>query len=751
MTPLLPLLREMLEAGASDLFLAEGRPPARRVDGKVSVTLHEPTAREALAELMTSVLRPAQREAFDRLGDVDVGLTLPEIGRFRFHFHVQRGALGAVVRAVPSGQVSFEELSLPGSLRELAEAPRGLVLVTGATGSGKSTTVAAMIHHVNSTFERHIVSLEDPIEFVHEDMLSFVTQREIGSDTPDFAAGLRNVLREAPDVILIGEMRDADTVRVALSAALTGHLVLSTLHTIDATQTLQRMLGYFPEHLRAQVATDLALCLQGIAAQRLVPRAGGDGRVPAVELLLATPAVRRLLREQRVDELAEVMALGHGMETFNGALTSLFKRGLITHETGIAYATSPDEFRLATLGMGRSAAVPGGDDAEDAAGEAQGSTGPVDMHALLTLAMESGASDLHLVAGCRPLFRVDGRLTPLDGGPATTRLLSAAVVRRLLMSVFTHAQRERFDLEHELDFAISVTGGHRFRVNAHMQRGTAAAAIRLIPSEVPKVGALGLPPVVFDLATRHQGLVLVTGPTGSGKSTTLAAMIDLINETRNCHVITIEDPIEFVHENRVATIEQRELGPDTASFAAALKYILRQDPDVILVGEMRDQETIAAALTAAETGHLVLGTLHSNDAPQTIDRIVDIFPPHQQQQIRVQVASELIAVIAQRLLRRADGKGRVAAFEVMTGTAAVRRLIRDSKAHQLQSAMETAGGEGMITMDRWVTELVRRGVVTREEGAPYLRAPAAQAPAQPIAAAQQATRAQAGDADRRGR
>jgi twitching motility protein PilT len=415
-----------------------------------------------------------------------------------------------------------------------------------------------------------------------------------------------------------------------------------------------------------------------------------------------------------------VMALGRGMETFNGALTSLFERGLITHETGAAYATSPDEFRLATLGMGRSASVAGDDD--DALGD--DAAGPVDMHALLTLAMTSGASDLHLVAGRRPMFRIAGRLTPLDGGP---KPLSPAVVRRLLTSVFTHAQRERFDLEHELDFALTVTGGHRFRVNAHMQRGTAAAAIRLIPSQVPKVGALGLPPIVFDIATRHQGLVLVTGPTGSGKSTTLAAVIDLINETRNCHVITIEDPIEFVHEDRAATIEQRELGPDTASFAAALKYILRQDPDVILVGELRDQETIAAALTAAETGHLVLATLHANDAPQTIDRIVDIFPPHQQQQVRVQVASELCAVIAQRLLRRADGQGRVAAFEVMIGTPAVRRLIRDSKAHQLQSAMETAGSDGMITLDKWVMELVRRGIVTRDEGAPYLRTPASQA------------------------
>jgi twitching motility protein PilT len=708
------LLREMVAAGASDLFLAEGRPPAWRVDGMVTVTLHPPPPREHLEELLASVARPAQREAFERNGDLDVGRAIPGLGRFRFHFHVQRGALGAVVRAVPSGQLSFEALGLPPGVQALADTPRGLVLVTGSTGSGKSTTVAAMIHHVNSTCSKHIVTLEDPIEFVHEDMLSLVTQREIGSDTPDFGAGLRNVLREAPDVILVGEMRDAETMNIALSAALTGHLVISTLHTTDARQTLQRILGYFPEHMREQVCMDLSLCLEGVVAQRLVPRAGDAGRVPAVEILLGTPAVRRLLREQRVDEIADVMVQGHGMETFNGALVRLFQAGLITHETGAAYAANPDEFHLATRGIERGSAV-------IAAGidELPVDAGGLDMQTLLSAALRLGASDLHLIAGSPPLFRIHGKLGAREG----TAKLTPGGVRRLLFSVFDHAQRERFDLEHELDFALSIKGGHRFRVNAHTQRGTAAAAIRLIPSAIPDIDALGLPPVVRELAGKEQGLVLVTGPTGSGKSTTLAAMIDLINARRNCHVITVEDPIEFIHENRRATIEQREIGADTRSYEAALKYILRQDPDVILIGELRDLTTIAAALTAAETGHLVLGTLHANDAPQTIDRLIDVFPPHQQPQIRVQLSSELLAVLAQRLIVRSDGEGRVAAFEVMVATAAVRRLIRDAKTHQLQSAMEMAGGEGMVTFDKSVAELVRSGVVSADEGVRYMRNP----------------------------
>jgi twitching motility protein PilT len=333
------------------------------------------------------------------------------------------------------------------------------------------------------------------------------------------------------------------------------------------------------------------------------------------------------------------------------------------------------------------------------------------MHALLGAAMRAGASDLHLIAGCPPLVRVTGELRPLEGA----EVLAPATARRLVMSLLSHAQRERFDLERELDFAMTVTGGHRFRVNAHYQRGTAAAAIRLIPGVIPDIENLGLPRAVRELTGKDQGLVLVTGPTGSGKSTTLAALIDVINATRACHIITLEDPIEFIHQNRRATIEQREIGPDTKSFAAALKHILRQDPDVILVGELRDPETIAAALTAAETGHLVLGTLHANDAPQTVDRIIDVFPPHQQPQIRVQLASELLVVVAQRLLPRASGEGRVAAFEVMVATPAVRAQVREGKVHQLLHTLETSRGAGMITFERSLADLVIAKQISLEE------------------------------------
>jgi Tfp pilus assembly pilus retraction ATPase PilT len=463
-------------------------------------------------------------------------------------------------------------------VRRLAELPRGLVLVTGSTGSGKSTTLAAMVNHINSTRAAHIVTLEDPIEFVHDDLKSIVTQREVGSDTRDFSVALRHVVRESPDVILIGEMRDAETMNVALSAALTGHLVLSSLHTIDASQTLQRILSYYPEHLRDQVCMDLSLCLQGVVAQRLVPRADGEGRVAACEVLLGTPAVRKLVREQRVDELGDVMdTAGEGMIAFNRALVQLYERKLITLDIGAAYATNPDEFRLNAQGMERGVA---GFAAEH---EALPALGSLDMRTLLQIALRYGASDLHMVTGSPPIFRIHGKLRRLEG-----ESLSASDARRLLFSLLSHKQRETFELDRELDFALTVTGQHRFRVNAHYQRGTIAVALRLIPNSIPDINSLGLPPVVIDLAQKPHGLVLVTGPTGSGKSTTLAAMVDRVNHLRACHIITVEDPIEFVHHNRLATIEQREVGADTRGFAQALKFILRQDPDVILIGEMRD-------------------------------------------------------------------------------------------------------------------------------------------------------------------
>ena len=308
------------------------------------------------------------------------------------------------------------------------------------------------------------------------------------------------------------------------------------------------------------------------------------------------------------------------------------------------------------------------------------------------------------------MLRQRGRLSPLEGYPK----LTPEDTREFIYSVLSTDQRRRLETDLQLDFAFVVPGQARFRVNAYFQRGAIAAAFRLIPSEIVPIDKLGLPPIVHELARRPRGMVLVTGPTGSGKSTSLAAMIDEINQTREEHIVTIEDPIEFVHAHKRCVINQRELGNDATSFGAALKAALRQDPDVILVGEMRDLETIATALTAAETGHLVFGTLHTQDAPQTIDRVIDVFPPEQQAQIRVQLSVTLQGVITQQLLPTSDGAGRCVACEVLVPTAAVRNLIREGKIHQIPSIIQTGAAHGMQSMDSALATLVRAGKITQD-------------------------------------
>ncbi|UDF14348.1 type IV pilus twitching motility protein PilT [Antiquaquibacter oligotrophicus] len=320
----------------------------------------------------------------------------------------------------------------------------------------------------------------------------------------------------------------------------------------------------------------------------------------------------------------------------------------------------------------------------------------------------NGASDLHVSVNTPPMIRIDGSLRPVNGAEPWPR----HKVTDALYSIMSVEQRERFEDRLELDFAYSVSANARFRVNFYQQRGAIGGAFRLIPTEVKQLKDLGVPEVVGEFAKLPRGLVLVTGPTGSGKSTTLAALIDLVNRTRSDHIMTVEDPIEFVHSNQRSLVNQREVGQDTHSFADALKHVLRQDPDVILIGELRDLETISTALTAAETGHLVFATLHTQDAPQTVDRIIDVFPPHQQGQIRTQLAATLQGVMCQTLVKHASGTGRVVATEILFMTPAIANLVREGKTYQIPTALQAGRGMGMQTMDQHLADLVNSGRIT---------------------------------------
>lgn len=331
----------------------------------------------------------------------------------------------------------------------------------------------------------------------------------------------------------------------------------------------------------------------------------------------------------------------------------------------------------------------------------------MELRELLLLCIEKKASDLHLTEKEPPILRIDGRLWRTKH-----EVLNKEDLKRLIYSILTNPQKEIFERDLELDFSLALPGLDRFRVNVHLQKGSVEAAFRRIPLTIPTIEELKLPPIVIDLARKPNGLVLVTGPTGMGKTTTLAAIIGLINNERECLIISIEDPIEFVPRNKKSIIKQREVYADTRSFAAALRHALRQDPNVIVVGEMRDLETISTTLTAAETGHLVLATLHTPDAPQTIERIIDVFPPYQQQQVKLQLADCLQGVISQLLLPHTSGQGRVLATEVMVGTPAIRNLIREQEIEQIPTIMQTGSQYGMKTMDKSLKELYQQNSIS---------------------------------------
>ena len=335
-------------------------------------------------------------------------------------------------------------------------------------------------------------------------------------------------------------------------------------------------------------------------------------------------------------------------------------------------------------------------------------TADPDLVAALHHVVSAGASDLHVTNDAAPSIRVDGNLSPLPGAP----VWAGSKVTSALRGILSVSQRATFDEHLELDLALSISGNARFRVNLYQQRGVMGGAFRLIPAEIKQLGELGVPQVVGRFSALPRGLVLVTGSTGSGKSTTVAALIDLVNRTRANHIVTVEDPIEFLHQNKRSIINQREVGEDTHSFKAALKHVLRQDPDVILIGELRDLETISVALTAAETGHLVFATMHTQNAAQTIDRIIDVFPPHQQDQVRMQLAATLKGVVCQTLVKRRNGTGRVVATEVLVVTPAVGNLIRQGRNHQIQSAMQAGREVGMHTMDQHLGQLVNSGAIS---------------------------------------
>lgn len=693
-------LTQLERVGGTELFLREDEPPLART-GKGAFQAIE----LGDAGLAVDPTRVKMRPIFADLEDLDYSTTLftftdPTLqSAYSVEIFSSTGRPALTATRVPPYPPTLQELGLLDPFGRLVSFRSGLFLITGTRGCGRSATAGAFLRNILLERQAQVITLQDRISFLYEGFSSPVFQQELGTDFDSWSAGFGLVNRRAPEIVLVDEIYGKEAAEAAITWALEGKLVIATFMGGDVVSSIERLLALFPDRERSRRAEELSLTLRCVSAQRLVPGTDGNRHV-ALEFLQSGPDVAPLIAARQVDELRDALALSKDSHSrsFEESLAQLVRDNFISKEIGLSQALREDEFLRALEGR-----------------PARQASYPWNLRLLLQMARETSASDIHLSVDRPPIFRVNGELERLN-----LPLLDAAAIERMLRSVMKSSQWQALQKDREFDGSLSLDDGTRFRLNVFFQKEHPAAALRLIPYRIPDAEQLGIPDTLLRLAHRPQGLMLITGPTGSGKTTTVACLVDAINRTRACHIITVEDPIEYYHESLVATIDQRQVDTDTLSFKSALKFALRQDPDVLVVGEMRDTETISSALTAAETGHLVLATLHTNDACQTVDRIVDVFPPHQQSQVRQQVAASLLAVVSQRLLPRADAEGRVAAFEMMIATPAIRNLIREGKTHQILNVIATSTGTGMCTLEKALTELYRAGYVAYDEIARYL-------------------------------
>ncbi len=714
------LLAFSVKNKASDLHLSAGLPPMIRVDGDVRRINIPALDHKQVHALVYDIMSDKQRRDYEEFLEVDFSFEIPSLARFRVNaFNQNRGA-GAVFRTIPSEVLTLEDLACPPLFREVIQQPQGLILVTGPTGSGKSTTLAAMIDYINKNEYGHILTVEDPIEFVHTSQKCLINQREVHRDTHGFNEALRSALREDPDIILVGELRDLETIRLALTAAETGHLVFGTLHTSSAAKTIDRIIDV-PGRRKADGAFDVVRVaargdLAGAAEEgrrrpyrgmgnhgwhpghpQPDPRGQGGADVlghpdrPAVRHddpgpAPAGPGQAQPDHPQPGPRVRQGQAPVRVRRGSNGAACAVRRR--------TRAVSSTDRFLV----------LPHWEPAVNTTATT------IDFTSFLKLMAHQRASDLFITAGMPPAMKVNGKISPITQTPLTPQQS-----RDLVLNVMTPAQREEFEKTHECNFAIGLSGVGRFRVSCFYQRNQVGMVLRRIETRIPTVEELSLPPIIKTLAMTKRGIILFVGATGTGKSTSLAAMIGYRNQNSTGHIITIEDPIEFVHKHEGCIITQREVGIDTDSWEAALKNTLRQAPDVIMIGEVRTREGMDHAIAFAETGHLVLCTLHANNANQAMDRIVNFFPEDRRNQLLMDLSLNLKGVVAQQLVPSPDGRSRKVAMEILLGTPLVQDYIRDGEIHKLKEVMKDSVQLGMKTFDQSLFELYQAGEISYED------------------------------------
>ena len=554
-----------------------------------------------------------------------------------------------------------------------------------------------MVNHCNDNRPDHIITIEDPIEFVHESKRCLVNQREVHRDTLGFTEALRSALREDPDVILVGEMRDLETIRLALTAAETGHLVFGTLHTSSAAKTIDRIVDVFPGEEKDMVRSMLSESLRAVISQTLLKKNGG-GRVAAHEIMIGTPCDPQ--PDPRGQDRPDVL------------------RDPDRRRAGHA-DPRPVPHRAGRQGRGQQGrgALQGAEQGRSVMRVAERTERHMDrdqaiklMQDLLRRVAEKKASDLFITAGFPPAIKIDGEIRP-----QSERALTVEQSATLVRAIMNDRQTKEFDATKECNFAIAPPGIGRFRVSAFVQQAAVGCVIRLINAKIPTFEELDLPPILKEVVLTKRGLVIIVGGTGSGKSTSLAAMVGYRNEKTRGHIVTIEDPVEYVHTHKGCVITHREVGVDTDSWHAALKNTLRQAPDVILIGEIRDRETMEYGIQFSETGHLVLATLHANSANQALDRIINFFPDERRDQLLMDLSLNIRALVSQRLIPRESGSGRIAAMEIMLNSPLIQDLIFKGEVAKIKEVMSRSTRLGMKTFDQSLFELYETGFISYED------------------------------------
>ncbi|MEN9359587.1 MAG: hypothetical protein RL095_1122 [Verrucomicrobiota bacterium] len=645
------LLSRMIELNATEIHFIVGRPPAiRRFSNMIFLVEERPMQEDEIRNFVTVDLHPSHLSRIEKTGFLDITYFHKDI-RYSLSFTRQQRSILMVARRTECSTLDISDLGLDERISGLAMERSGLVIISGPNGGGKTTTFHAILHHINCLRAAHIVCIEDPIENHHRDIMSLITQVEPSSDCEKLIDGVKHAIRKRPDALFLSDLHDAEVSNLAIEAALAGILVVAIMHESGVRAVLERLIALRPEEQREAHLADLSQAVRGIVSQRLVPKADGPGKLPLQEIFINSGRMPTLLRQRDLNEIER--SIHSGEQGFNKTVTDLILSGTLSGETALAGTRFGRECTVMALAGGSRDGLALGDSADAEL-----------VRECLSTLVENNATDLIISEGTPPILRIDGNLLEMEHAA-----LTPSETREFLFNLMSTEQKKRFEDNSEADFAISIQfesfGMRRFRVSGYRQRGNVGCVIRLVGGRPPSPDELGLPEQLVELSDSKSGLLLITSSSGHGKSSTLASLIARINQTRPVHIITIEDPVETVFPNRKAIVDQREIGSDVKSYSAGLAAALRQGPEIIVSTDLPDCESISTAITAAQTGHLVIATLRTPGPHQAIQGLLEFFPAHQREHIRTQIASCLIGISSQRLIPRESGEGRRPEFELL--------------------------------------------------------------------------------------